>query len=228
MLDINLIRKNPELVKKGIVSKGVNPELVDKFLNIDLNWRKLTKEIDDLRARQKTYGAEDKEKGALETKKQIKQIEEDLKKIESERDKILLQMPNLPLNSVTVGKDEKDNRIIKEVGDKPIIKNPKDYLTLAKELDLIDIERAAKVSGSRFGYLKGAAARLEFALIDLAIKILTKEGFVLVIPPVMVNEKSMRGMGYIERGEEEIYHLPKDNFYLVGTSEQSVAPMHQD
>ena len=99
---------------------------------------------------------------------------------------------------------------------------------MAQESDLIDIDRAGKVSGSRFGYLKGSAALLEFALVDLAMKTLAKEGFVPVVPPVLINEKSMRAMGYLERGKGEIYYLPSDNLYLVGTSEQSIGPMHMD
>lgn len=226
MLDINLIRNNPELVKKGIAAKQADSSLVDKFLEIDENWRKLTKKTDDLRAEQKKLGKENKER-AIKIKTELKKIDSELVELEKLREEILYQMPNLPLPSVITGKDEKENKVIREVGEKPKIKNPKDYFILAQELGLIDTERAAKVSGSRFGYLKGAAVLLEFALIDLMIKMLIKEGFKPVIPPVMINEKSMRGMGYMERGGEEIYYLPKDELYLVGTAEQSTIPMHQ-
>lgn len=226
MLDIDLIRKNPEIVKKGIAAKQLNSSLVDNFLEFDEKWRSLTKKFDDLRFGQKKLFKDDKNK-TTRIKEELKKIKSELIELEKTRNELLLQMPNLPLPSVIEGKDEKDNRIIKEVGDKPIIKNPKDYLTLAKELNLIDVERAAKVSGSRFGYLRGAAAMLEFALIDLAIKTLIKENFTPIIPPVLINEKSMKGMGYLERGAEEVYYLSKDNLYLIGTSEQSVVPMHQ-
>ncbi|MDD5547443.1 MAG: serine--tRNA ligase [Candidatus Pacebacteria bacterium] len=226
MLDINLIRTNPELVKKGIGAKNANVSLVDNFLELDKKWRDLTKKVDDLRSEQKKLGKEDKEKGS-KIKAELKGLDENLSELEKMRDEVLMQMPNLPMPSAPIAKDEKGNKVIKEVGKKPEIKNPKDYFTLALDLDLIDTERAAKVSGSRFGYIKGAAAMLEFALIDLAMKTLVKEGFTPVIPPVLVNEKSMRAMGYMERGADEIYHLPVDNLYLVGTSEQSVGPMHQ-
>ncbi|MDD5431256.1 MAG: serine--tRNA ligase [Candidatus Pacebacteria bacterium] len=226
MLDANLIRTNPEKVKQGIAAKNADPSLVDKFLEIDKEWRDSTKKFDDLRSEQKKLGKDDKAK-ASKIKTQVKVIEEKLSELEKLREEVLLQIPNLPSASAPIGKGEQDNKVIKEVGNKPDIKNPKDYFTLAQELDIIDTERAAKVSGSRFGYLKGGAAMLEFALINLAMKTLAKEGFIPVIPPVLISEKSMRGMGYMERGGDEIYYLPKDNLYLVGTSEQSIGPMHQ-
>lgn len=229
MLNVELIRKNPEQVKAGIASKNADPSLVDKFLELDKEWRELTKKFDDLRTEQKKLGKEDKTE-AIKIKNEIKKIEEKLSELEKLRQEVLYLMPNLPLPSVIIGKIPDENKVLREQGDKP---NPpaggfKDYLTLAQELDLIDTERAAKVSGSRFGYLKGGAALLEFALIDLAVKSLVKEGFVPIVPPVLINEKSMRGMGYLERGADEIYYFLKDNLYLVGTSEQSIGAMHQD
>ncbi len=228
MLDINLIRTEPEKVKKGLKSKNADPALVDKFLELDEKWRAATSKFDTLRSEQKKLGEERKVDAAKALKEEIKKIEGDLSNLDKMRQEVLHQMPNLPLASVRVGKDESGNKVLQEEGVKPKLKNPKDYLALAQELGLIDTERAAKVSGSRFGYLKGAAALLEFALVDLALKTLVKEGFVPVVPPVLINEKSMWAMGYLERGQDEIYYLPKDNLYLVGTSEQSIGPMHQD
>ena len=227
MLDINIIRRDPNLVKKGLKAKNADAGLVDRFLGLDEKWRGLSKQFDDLRAELKKLGREGKDK-ASKLKSELKKIEADLQDLGKMREEVLSQMPNLPLPSVIVGKDEKENKILKEVSKKLELKNPKDYLTLAQELDLIDTERASKVSGSRFGYLKGKAALLEFALVDLAMKTLAGEGFVPVVPPVLINEKSMRAMGYLERGKDEIYYLPSDNLYLVGTSEQSVGPMHMD
>jgi len=120
---------------------------------------------------------------------------------------------------------------MREVGEKPQFDfTPKDYLTLAEELDIIDVRRAAKVSGARFGYLKGAGALLELALTRLAFETIAPRGFVPVIPPVLIKEEMMRGMGYIDRHEdrEESYFLPEDKLYLVGTSEQSVGTLHSD
>src|SRR3989338_2581757 len=227
MLDINLIRENPKEVQKGLKAKNTDPALVDKFLELDKKWRGLNKQFDDLRAKQKSLGKTDREK-AVNLKTKLKKNEADLNDLDKMRRELLHQMPNLPLASTLVGKNEKDNKVLREEGMKSKLAKPKDYLTLAQELDLIDVERAAKVSGSRFGYLKGAAVLLEFALVDLALKILVKEGFIPVVPPVLLNEKSMWSMGYLERGKDEIYYLPADNLYLAGTSEQSVGPMHQN
>src|SRR3989344_1277561 len=201
MIDINLIRQEPEKVKKGLKAKNADPALVDKFLEVDFKWRAKNKEYDDLRAEQKKVSKELKIETAKALKDNLKKIEADLADLDKFRTEILHQMPNLPLPSVQVGKDESGNKVLREEGKKPKLKNPKDYLALAQELGLIDTERAAKVSGSRFGYLKGAAALLEFALVDLALKTLVKEGFTQVVPPVLVNEKSMWSMGYLERGK---------------------------
>ncbi len=227
MLDINLIRENPKEVKKGLKAKNADPALADKFLELDEKWRSFNKQFDDLRAEQKKLGKDGKEK-AVELKSELKKVESGLADLDKMRQEILHQIPNLPLSWVRVGKDEKENKTLREVGKKPELKNPKDYLTLAENLNLIDTERASKVSGSRFGYLKGPAALLEFALVQLAMKTAIEGGFIPVVPPVLVNEKSMWSMGYLERGKDEIYYLSQDNLYLAGTSEQSIGPMHAD
>ena len=229
MIDINLIRENLKEVKKGLKAKNADPALADKFLELDGKWRSLNKQYDDLRAEQKKLGKEGKEK-AGQLKSELKKVESDLSDLDNMRQEVLHQIPNLPLSWVRVGKDEKENKVLREVGEKqdPPAGGSKDYLVLAENLGLIDTERASKVSGSRFGYLKGPAALLEFALVQLAMRTAMEKGFVPVVPPVLVNEKSMWSMGYLERGKDEIYYLPPDNLYLVGTSEQSVGPMHMD
>lgn len=246
MIDIEFIRQEPEKVKKGIASKNIDSAIVDKFLKIDEEWRKIRSEVDYLRSKQKKLSDERSIEEAKKNKEEIKAKEDKLLILEEERDLLLRQIPNLPLGEVPLGKDEKDNIVLREVGEKPKFNfPPKDYLTLAQNLNLIDVKRAAKTSGNRFGFLVGDAVLLEFALVDLVLKVVTNKKiihkiikknrltvsdnpFVPVIPPVLVNRKSMSGMGYLERGEEEIYYLPKDNLYLVGTSEQSIGPMHQD
>jgi seryl-tRNA synthetase len=156
-------------------------------------------------------------------------LDENLKNLEEEFSKLILSVPNLPLDNVPVGKDDSENVILREVGKRPEFKfDPKSYMEIAERLDLIDVKRAAKVSGSRFGYIKNQLALLEFALINLAFDLLTKEGFKIVVPPVMIKPQMMKNMGYVERGGDEIYFLEKDDMYLVGTSEQSIGPMHSD
>ncbi|KKR88880.1 MAG: Serine-tRNA ligase [Candidatus Wolfebacteria bacterium GW2011_GWA2_42_10] len=230
MLDINLIRSNPELVKKGVISKNINPKLIDDFLILDKNWRESVGEIDNLRAGQKKFGKENAEE-AKKIKNKIQETEDNLKQVEAQRQEILEQLPNLPLENVPIGKNEKDNIVIREVGEKPKFNfKPKDYLELAEKLDLIDIERAARVSGSRFGYLKNQAALLEFALLRLVFDNLTSEGFIPIVPPVMIKEEIMKSLGYIDSAadKEERYFFEKDGLYLVGTAEQSIIPMHSN
>lgn len=141
-----------------------------------------------------------------------------------------MQIPNIPLADVPVGKDEKDNVVLRKVGKIPKFNfKPKDYLELAENLDLIDVKRAAKIAGSRFGFLKREAALIEFALINLALENLIREKFIPVIPPVMLKEEMARGTGYFEAADrKEAYFIPEDNLFLAGTSEQSLISMHAD
>lgn len=229
MLDINLIRTNPDLVREGISLKKADPRLVDDFLVLDKQWRELVNETDNLRAEQRKAGEVRDIEKAKELKEEIRGNEERLKEIEIQRDKVLRLLPNLPLDNVPAGKDESENVVLRVWGEIPKFDfEPKNHLELGEELDLIDTERAAKVSGARFGYLKNQLALLEFALIKYALDIIVKEGFAPVVPPVLIKPEAMKAMGYVERGGEEIYFLEKDNLYLVGTSEQSIGPMHMD
>jgi len=139
-------------------------------------------------------------------------------------------LPNIPFDDVPVGKDDSENIVLRKVGNPPKFDFPiKDYMQLGRKLDLIDTERAAKVSGSRFGYLKRELPLLEFALINMVMDTVKKEGFIPVIPPVMLNDRMARGTGYFEATDEkEAYYLPEDKMYLAGTSEQSLIAMHAD
>lgn len=225
MLDIKFIRENLDEVKKGVKNKGAKVD-VGKIAKLDKERRKLIQEIENFKAEKNKLGAKERKK-AKEIKDKIKKSEPELEKIEKEFNELMLQVPNLPLGDVWVGKDERDNKVIKKVGEAK--KGGDDYLKIAEKLDIIDVKRAAKVSGTRFGYLKGGAALLELGLIQLAFDVLTKEGFIPVIPPVMIKAEMARGMGYLEQlGKEEAYYLPKDDLYLVGTSEQSIGTMHAD
>ena len=249
MLDTKFIRQNPEKVKEGCKNKQVSVD-IDQFLELDKKRREALKELESLRAEQNRQSylisravdptiRDEKISRVSEIKADIRRYENYLKKIEPEYQKLLRQIPNLPLEDVPIGKSEKENIVLKEWGRQPKFKfRPKDYLEIAEKLDLIDIKRAAKTSGTRFGYLKGEAVLLEFALINLAFEVLTKEKFIPVIPPVMIKPEMMHGMGYIKlkmKNEklkmwegEEMYFLRDDDLVLVGTSEQSIGPMHSD
>ena len=225
MLDIKFIRQNPEKVKEGIEKKGIKVD-IDRLLELDEKRRGYLQKIEALKAEQNKLGKDDIEEGR-EIKTRIKMIEPELADVDKELEILMRQIPNLPLPEVPVGKDEKDNVVLREWGKKPKFGfKPKDYLEIAEPLDLIDVKRAANASGTRFGYLKGSAALLEIALVNLAFDVLGKEKFIPVIPPVMLKPEMMEAMGYTERGSEEIYYIEKDKLYLVGTSEQSIGAMH--
>lgn len=241
MLDIKFIRENSDKVKKSCQKRGVKVD-IDKLLKIDKERKKTQTELENILAQKnkasKKIGAtkneKEKKKIISEMRKVDKKgdkIEKDLKKLNSEFYKLMCQIPNECFDDVPVGKDEKNNVVVRTVGKKPKFDfKPKNYLEIAEALDLIDIKRAAKVSGSRFGYLKNEAVLLEFALINLAFGTLIKEGFIPLIPPVLIKSETMRQMGYIDTKEDlaERYFLEKDDLFLVGTSEQSVGPMHKD
>ena len=226
MLDIKLIRENPEKVKKGCRDKQVKVD-IDKLLDLDKKRREFLQKIEILRAKQNKLG-KDKINEAKKLKTEIKKIEPKLEKIVQEYNALMLQIPNLPDDDVPIGKDEKENKVLREKGKRPKFNfKPKDYLEIAEKLDLIDIKRAAKISGSRFGFLKNEAALLEFALINFCLDFLTKKGFALVIPPVMLKKEIAKGTGYFEAADEtEAYFIPSDNLYLIGTAEQSLLTMH--
>jgi seryl-tRNA synthetase len=240
MLDIKLIRKNPEIVKEGIKKKGFNEKLVDEVLKVDEERRGKIKEVEELRAKinriSKSIGKEKNEKKKNELLKESKEISEKLEELEKELEEkekkfedLMVKLPNLPFDDVPVGKDETQNVVLREVGERPKFDfTPKDHLEIGERLDLIDVKRAAKTSGTRFAFLKNEAVLLEFAIINFTFSALTKEGFIPVIPPVLIKEKPFWGMGYLDRGREEVYYIPKDELYLIGTAEQIIGPMHID
>ncbi|MGD0577067.1 MAG: serine--tRNA ligase [Candidatus Staskawiczbacteria bacterium] len=233
MLDINFIRENAEVVKLACKNKNANVD-VDRILELDKKKRELMTEMETLRSEQNKIsrgGTENREifAQAKEIKGKIKEMEPELEKIDAELKVLLLQLPNIPFDDVPVGKDDSENVIVRHVGHKPVwvFTKPKDYMELGESLDLIDTERAGKVAGARFGYLKNELPLLEFALINLVMETVRKEGFVPVIPPVMLKDEMARGTGYFEAGDRnEAYFLPDDNMYLAGTSEQSLVAMH--
>ncbi|MGA2417818.1 MAG: serine--tRNA ligase [Candidatus Staskawiczbacteria bacterium] len=235
MLDINFIRENPDIVKNACKNKNVNVD-VDKVLALDKKKKGLMTEMESLKAEQNKISRGGKDNNVLiaqakEIKEKIKSYEPELKNVEAELNALLLQLPNIPFDDVPVGKDDSQNVVLRKVGHTPkfIFSKPKDYMELGENLDLIDTERAGKVAGPRFGYLKNELPLIEFALINLVMDTVTKQGFIPVIPPVMLKEEMARGTGYFEATDrKEAYFLPEDKMYLVGTAEQSMAAMHAD
>jgi len=238
MLDIKLIRENPLKIKEGCRKKGIDVD-VNKLLQLDKKRREFLGEIENLRAERNKVSdnipgisGEERERLISQMKKitlKIKEIEPELKEVQEESTKLMFQLPNMPLDDVPEGKNESENQVVRLQGEPPgFCFKPKNHLEIGRSLNLIDTERAAKVSGTRFSYLKNEAVLLEFALVHFALDVLTKEGFIPVIPPVMLKKEAMRSMGYLERGREEVYRTEQDSMYLIGTSEQSIGPMHMD
>ena len=230
MLDIKLIRDNPDKVKGAMKRRGMNGGKVDEFLKVDGQWREATKNLDEARAElNKASEARDSAKGK-KLKEKVKLLEAELVALGKSRDALLELFPNIPADDVPEGKGPEDNVVLREVGKKPQFKfEPKDYLTIAEKLDVIDVKKAAEVTGTRFGYLKGKAALLEIALIKFAFDRLTKKGFIPVIPPVMIRPEVYKAIGRLAgEQKEERYFLEKDNLYLVGTSEHTILPLHMN
>lgn len=240
MLDIRWVREHPEEVKESLRKRGADFDL-DYFLGLDLQRRAKIAEVDEMRARQNEFaegiarapaGARaEKIAESRALKEQLGHAEFELKALEEEFDDLMRKIPNILLPDVPVGRDERDNKVMREVGDKPRFDFvPRDYMDIAMGSGLIDTERAAKVSGSRFGYITGDLARLEFALVQFAFDRLLQKGFIPIVPPVMIKEDMMQKLGYVdtEKDKAERYFLPNDKMYVVGTAEQSVVPMHAD
>jgi len=227
MIDIKLLRENPEKIKKACRDKQANVD-IDKILELDKKKRGLIAEIENMRAEQKKFGKDQIEK-AKELKNKIKELEPQLESTEKEFNELFIKIPNPSLDDVPIGKNETENKAIKEWWPPSFAKateGKKDYMELAEKLDIIDVKSAAKTSGSRFGFIKNGGALLEIGLIQLAFETLVKEGFIPIIPPTILKPEMMKAMGYVERGGDEIYYLEKDDMYLVGTSEQMIGPMH--
>ncbi len=239
MLDLKFIRENKDEVIKSLEKKKCRID-IDKLISLDQSRRKLIQDSEELKAEQNEASkkiaklAGDEKQGEIkkmsELKEKLSLLENNLNIAQDEIDSLMRQIPNPPFDDVPEGINETENVVLREVGEKPnsSLFKPKDYLTIAQDLGIIDVERAGKVSGSRFGYLKNEAAFLEFALVQLAFSTMLPEGFKPIIPPVMIKKEMMQGMGYADtpEDEEERYYFEKDKLYLVGTSEQSVGPMH--
>lgn len=239
MIDIKILRENPQAVETAAKNKGVIINAAH-ILEIDEKYRELSTAVQLLReernqlakAGSSTFGSE-RNSAILEGKKLkvlLEQKEHALNSVKDELDRALLLIPNPAKSDVKVGKDETENEVIKTVGEPTkFVFTPKDHVVLGEALDIIDVQTASQVSGSRFNYLKNDGVLLEAALKQLAFDVLLAEGFIPVTPPVLIKHEVMDALGYTAMGEaDNIFSLDKDGLYLVGTSEQSIVPIHMD
>lgn len=241
MIDIKFIRENPDVVRASQKGRGEDTSIVDQLLALDETRRTAITEFETLRAEQnvlsKSVGAAkgDEKAALLENSKdlanKVKAADTKRADIEAQANAVAMQLSNILDPDAPIG-GEADFVVIEHVGTpRDFAKDgfvPKDHVELGKLLGAIDTERGAKVAGSRSYYLTGVGALLEFALVNYAISSATKSGFIPVIPPVLVNPAAMEGTGFLGQAAENVYHLERDEVYLVGTSEVPLAAMHMD
>ncbi|HUK76009.1 MAG TPA: serine--tRNA ligase, partial [Thermoleophilia bacterium] len=230
MLDVKMVRANPDEVRRALELRGSSSAVLDEFLSVEEERRRLTTEVESMRSERKkaseAIGARKKagedasaEMAATrELGERIKAREAELAVSEARLHELLIALPNIPLADVPEG-GEDDSVVLREVGERPAFDFPvKDHVDLGVALDVIDIERAAKVSGSRFAYLKGDLVLLELALVRYGLDAVMAGGFRPVLPPVLVREEAMYGTGFFPTDEQQIYRTT-DGECLVGTSE---------
>jgi seryl-tRNA synthetase len=241
MIDIKFLRENPDVVRASQKGRGEDVGVVDQVLASDELKRAAITEFEQLRAEQnllsKSVGAaKGDEKAALlanskELADKVKAADAKRAEIEAQANALAMVISNILDPDAPIGGEE-DFVVIEHVGTPRDFAaagfEPKDHVELGKLLGAIDTERGAKVSGSRSYYLTGVGALLEFALVNYAISSATKAGFIPVIPPVLVKPAAMEGTGFLGQAAENVYHLEKDDYYLVGTSEVPLAAFHMD
>lgn len=237
MIDLKLVREDPDAVRRSQRSRGEDPALVDALLAADSARRAAISAADTLRAEQKaasksvgTASPEDRP-ALLQRAKQLAAEVKDAEARQGDAEAALtaahLSIQNVVIDGVPAG-GEDDYTVLEVVGEPRTIDDPKDHLELGESLSLIDMERGAKVSGSRFYFLTGRGALLQLGLLQLAVRLATDNGFTLMIPPVLVRPEVMAGTGFLGAHADEIYHLEADDLYLVGTSEVPLAGYHSD
>jgi seryl-tRNA synthetase len=223
VIDLRAARANPEPVRAALARKGAG-DAFDRLLEADERWRALVPRVDELRAKTKLKGKPTPEQlGQLQAvKAALKGAEDELAAAEAERDTLALRVPNPPHEDVPDGSAEEDAREVRRIGEPATLDEPRDHL----ELGRFEMERAARMSGARFGYWVGDTARLALALYRLALDRLAAKGFVTVLPPVLVREAALVGTGAFPSDETNVYELPEDDLYLAGTAEIPLASLH--
>jgi seryl-tRNA synthetase len=243
MLDIKLIREHPEIVRNDLKKRGDVEKLkmLDDLIEYDKQWRKLLTKVNELRHRRKVVTTEiaklkkrgeDVSKQLEEAKtipREIKKLEKQAEEYKRKADSILLRLPNILHESVPFGKDESENVVVKVVGKPPKFDfEPKNHVEIALNLGLIDLDRAAKVAGHGFYYLKGDLARLDYAIINYTIDFLRERGYTLIEPPFVMRKKPYLGVTDLEFFGDQLYKLEDEDLYLIATSEHPMAAIFMD
>ena len=223
MIDLKAARANADATRAALARKGA-AEAFDRLLAADERWRALVPRVDELRGRTKLSGkpTPEQREELQAVKAELKGVEEELAAAEAERDELALRVPNIPHEDVPDGSTEEDVQEVRRVGVPPELTDPREHV----EVGRFDMERAAKMSGARFGYWVGDTARLALALYRFALDRLASKGFVTVLPPVLVREQALVGTGAFPSDEANVYELPADGLYLAGTAEIPLASLH--
>ena len=240
MLDANIIRADPEAIRKMMIDRNKDPSILEEFLSADSEWRSLTDENNRLRKLRNEVSLKiskmdkgDEKDSAISEMKQvsdkIKDNDSRMVELEDIRSDRILNIPNIPHESVPFGKDNNDNVVVYERGEKRKFDfTPKEHWEIAEALDIIDFERAVKVAGSGFYCLKGDGARLERALVSYFLDIHHDQGYTEVFPPVVVNKAALTGTGQYPNLKDDMYHMEKDDMFLNPTAEVPVTNLFMD
>jgi seryl-tRNA synthetase len=243
MLDIKLVRENPGLIKESLTRRGDDEKIawVDDLLDNDKKWRGVQSEANNLRGKRNKLTAQiaqmrRKNEDATTLVKEAELIPEQIKTLEKEASELevkikdrLMQLPNVIHESVPVGKDENDNIEIKKWGKVPEFDfTPKDHIDLAAKYGLVDLERAAKVAGARFYFLRGDLVKLNYALIMLALDFIRMKGYRLTLPPYLMRREAIGGAVSLSDFEDVIYKIEGEDLYLLATSEHALLAQHMD
>jgi seryl-tRNA synthetase len=240
MLDLRFVRSNPDAVRRSLISRNMATDLIDGLLECDRAWREcvvegdglkhkrnvVVKEIGDLKRRGEDASSKITEMGVIADR--IKEIDDSIRDYRSKIHEIMLNIPNIPSSSTPPGKDENDNPVVRVEGTpREFDFEPKPHWDIGEGLDILDFERAAKIAGQGFTVYKGMGAKLERALINFMLDVHTRQGYLEVFPPVLINEKAMTGTGQLPKFKEDLYACT-DNFYLAPTAEVPVTNLFMD
>ena len=235
MLDPAILKDNLEVLESNISRRNLDID-VSHLISLNEERKSLRFNAEQKRSQQKELGkqianADNSEKEKLldkasELSNDVKLLFEQVDKKDEEFLNLWIKIPNLISSTSPDGKSENDNLEIKKVGNIKDISNPKDHLEIASKLNLIDVEKASEVSGSRFAYLFGDLVKIEFNLVSWALNKLSEKGFTPTVPPVLVRENALYGTGFFPDDAEQVYEIPNDDLYLVGTSEVPLAALH--
>jgi seryl-tRNA synthetase len=223
LIDLRAARNDPDRFRPGLARRGA-AKAFDELLAADERWRELVPQVDELRGRQKLKGRPSPEQieELKQVKEELRRLEDELAAAEAERDRLALLLPNVPHESVPDGDTEEDAEEVRRGGEPPDVAEPKEHT----EIGRFDMERAARMSGSRFGYLIGDTALLAFALYHFALERIASKGFTAVLPPVLVREEALIGTGHFPSDEQSVYEIPADELYLSGTAEIPLSSLH--